>query len=179
VIIDEAYVDFGGTSVVSLIDKYDNLLVVHTCSKSRSLAGARLSFTFGCEALISDVDKIRYSFNSYNVTRMALAAGEAAVDDEAYYIDMRAKIVRTRDRTAAALKALGFVMTDSKANFLFAKHPNLSGSTLYQKLRARGILVRHFDKPRISDYLRITIGTDAQMDTLINALKTILADRNS
>jgi histidinol-phosphate aminotransferase len=179
VIIDEAYVDFGGTSVVSLIDKYDNLLVVHTCSKSRSLAGARLSFTFGCEALISDVDKIRYSFNSYNVTRMALAAGEAAVDDEAYYIDMRAKIVRTRDRTAAALKALGFVMTDSKANFLFAKHPNLSGSTLYQKLRARGILVRYFDKPRISDYLRITIGTDAQMDTLINALKTILADRNS
>jgi len=175
VIIDEAYIDFGGTSVVSLIDHYDNLLVVHTCSKSRSLAGARLSFTFGCEALIADIDRIRYSFNSYNVTRMALAAGEAAVDDEAYYIDMRAKIVKTRDRTAAALQDLGFVMTDSKANFLFAKHPAVSGSELYGKLKAKGILVRHFDKPRISDYLRITIGTDTQMDTLVEALKTILA----
>ena len=122
VIIDEAYVDFGGTSVVSLIERYDNLLVVHTCSKSRSLAGARLSFTFGCEALISDIDRIRYSFNSYNVTRMTLTAGEAAIDDEAYYAEMREKIVRTRNRTAAGLKALGFVMTDSKANFLFARH---------------------------------------------------------
>jgi histidinol-phosphate aminotransferase len=179
VMIDEAYIDFGGTSVVSLIDRYDNLLVVHTCSKSRSLAGARLSFSFGCRALISDIDKIRYSFNSYNVTRMALTAGEAAVDDEAYYVDMRGKIVRTRDRTAAELKALGFVMTESRANFLFASHPDLSGGELYRKLKANGILVRHFDKPRISDYLRITIGTDAQMDKLIEALKTILTDRNS
>lgn len=175
VIIDEAYVDFGSASVVHLIDQYDNLLVVHTCSKSRSLAGARLSFTFGCEALIADIDRIRYSFNSYNVTRMALAAGVAAIDDEPYYIEMRAMIVSTRDRTAAALKDLGFVMTDSKANFLFTKHPSLGGDELYQKLKARGILVRHFDKPRISDYLRITIGTDTQMDTLVEALKTILA----
>jgi histidinol-phosphate aminotransferase len=169
VIIDEAYVDFGGTSVVSLIDQYDNLLVVHTCSKSRSLAGARLSFTFGCEALISDVDKMRYSFNSYNVTRMALAVGEAAVDDEAYYIEMRRKIVITRDRTTEELKTLGVVMTDSKANFLIAKHAAVSGGELYRKLKSMGILVRNFDKPRISDYLSSPPATDAQMDTLINA----------
>ena len=175
VLIDEAYIDFGGTSAVRMIDKYDNLLVVHTCSKSRSLAGARLSFTFGSKGLIADIDKIRYSFNSYNVTRLALVAGEAAIDDEAYYVDMRGKIVKTRERTAAGLRALGFVMTDSKANFLFAKHPGVSGGDLYRKLKAMGILVRHFDKPRISDYLRITIGTDAQMDALINALKTILS----
>ncbi|NMA24498.1 MAG: histidinol-phosphate transaminase, partial [Clostridiales bacterium] len=176
VIIDEAYVDFGGTSVVSLIERYDNLLVVHTCSKSRSLAGARLSFTFGCEALISDIDRIRYSFNSYNVTRMTLTAGEAAIDDEAYYAEMREKIVRTRNRTAAGLKALGFVMTDSKANFLFARHPGISGRDLYRKLKAMGILVRHFDKPRITDYLRITIGTETQMDALIEAIKKILKE---
>ncbi len=174
VIIDEAYIDFGGASVVGLINRYDNLLVVHTCSKSRSLAGARLSFTFGSQALISDIDKMRYSFNSYNVNRLTLVAGEAALDDEPYYAGMCQRIVKTRDRTAAELKALGFVMTDSKANFLFAKHPNLSGSAFYQKLKAMGILVRHFDKPRISDYLRITVGTDAQMDALIKALKDII-----
>ncbi len=178
VIIDEAYVDFGGASVVGLINTYDNLLVVHTCSKSRSLAGARLSFTFGNEALISDIDKMRYSFNSYNVNRLTLAAGEAAIDDEPYYAGMCRKIIKTRDRTSVALQNLGFVMTDSKANFLFARHPNLSGSALYQKLKARGLLVRHFDKPRISDYLRITIGTDAQMDALLEVLKTILAEGN-
>jgi histidinol-phosphate aminotransferase len=175
VLIDEAYIDFGGESAVGLIKEYDNLLVVHTCSKSRSLAGARLSFVFGCDALIKDIDKMRYSFNSYNINRLTLAAGEAALDDEAYYIQMRQKIIGTREKTAAALKALGFVMPGSKANFLFAKYPGVSGEMLYRKLKEAGILVRHFDKPRISDYLRITIGTDEQMDALLDALKTIMA----
>ena len=174
VIIDEAYVDFGAQSVVGLIDKYDNLLVVHTCSKSRSLAGARLGFVFGQKELIADIENIRYSFNSYNVTRLTLAAGEAAFDDQPYYSDMQKKIIDTRDKTALQLKALGFEMTDSKANFLFARCPGVGGGELYRKLREMGILVRYFDKPRISDYLRITIGTPEQMDALEGAVKTIL-----
>jgi histidinol-phosphate aminotransferase len=174
VVIDEAYVDFGARSSVGLIKKYDNLLVVHTCSKSRSLAGARLSFVFGPEELIADIEKIRYSFNSYNVTRPTLSAGEAALDDQPYYDDMQKKIMDTREKTASALKTLGFELTDSRANFLFARYPGRSGGELYQKLRDMGILVRHFDKPRISDYLRITVGTPEQMDTLIAALNTIL-----
>ncbi len=123
VLIDEAYVDFGGESAVKLIPRYDNLLVVQTFSKSRAMAGARLSFAFGNEELIRDIDAMRYSFNSYNVNRLTVIAGEAALDDEAYYLDMRRKIVATRRQAAEDLKALGFVMTDSKANFLFAKHP--------------------------------------------------------
>jgi histidinol-phosphate aminotransferase len=174
VLVDEAYIDFGGDSVVGLIGKYDNLLVVHTCSKSWALAGARLGFVFGQEALIEDIEKMRYSFNSYNVTRQTQRVGEAALDDEPYYKDMRAKIVRTRENATAALKALGFQLTDSKSNFLFARYPGMSGEALYLKLKSMGILVRHFDKPRISDYLRITVGTDEQMDKLIKALKTIL-----
>ena len=174
VIIDEAYVDFGAQSVVGLIKKYENLLVVHTCSKSRALAGARLGFVFGRKELIADIEKIRYSFNSYNVTRLTLAAGEAALDDQPYYDDMQKTIMDTRLKTAAALKALGFEMTESKANFLFARCPGYDGGELYRKLKDMGILVRHFDKPRISDYLRITIGTPEQMQALIIALKTIL-----
>lgn len=178
VLIDEAYIDFGGQSAVRLIDKYDNLLVVHTCSKSRSLAGARLGFVFGDEALISDIEKMRYSFNSYNVSRLTLSAGEAAIDDEAYYEQMRLKIVKTREKTALDLKTLGFVMTDSKANFLFVRHPDYPGEMLYRRLKEMGILVRRFDKNRISDYLRITIGSDEQMAALYQALKTILEKGN-
>lgn len=174
VIIDEAYIDFGAQSVAGLIKKYDNLLVVQTCSKSRSLAGARLGFVFGQKELIADIEKMRYSFNSYNVTRLTLAAGEAALDDEAYYGDMQQKIIKTREKTACELKALGFEMTESKANFLFIRHPGFGGGELYRKLKEIGILVRRFDKPRISDYLRITIGTPGQMHTLINAIEDIL-----
>jgi histidinol-phosphate aminotransferase len=174
VLIDEAYIDFGGSSVVSLIDRYDNLLVVHTCSKSWALAGARLGFVFGQKELIEDIDKMRYSFNSYNVTRQTLLAGEAALDDAPYYKDMREKIIKTREKVMRDLKALGFEMTDSKANFLFARYPGKSGGELYSHLKAKGILVRHFDKPRISDYLRITIGTDDQMEKLVGALKEII-----
>lgn len=174
VLIDEAYVDFGGESAVGLIDKYDNLLIVQTYSKSRFMAGVRLGLAFGSEELIRDLNKIKYSFNPYNVSRMALAAGEAAVDEDAYYKENCRKIVAIREKTASRLNDLGFVMTDSKANFLFAKHPDWKGGELYRKLKAVGILVRHFDKPRISDYLRITIGTDVQMDALVEALSKIL-----
>ncbi|UOO37729.1 histidinol-phosphate transaminase [Oscillospiraceae bacterium CM] len=174
VIVDEAYVDFGGDTAVGLIQKYDNLLVVQTCSKSRSLAGARLGFAFGCKALIDDIDAVRYSFNSYNVSRPALLAGEAAFDDAAYYDAMCRRVIATREKTAEGLKALGFQMTASVANFLFARHPEASGGDLYRQLKARGILVRHFDKNRISDYLRITIGTPEQMKALLSALAVIL-----
>jgi histidinol-phosphate aminotransferase len=174
VVIDEAYVDFGAESVVGLIGKYDNLLVVHTCSKSWALAGARLGFVFGQKELIDDIEKMRYSFNSYNVTRQTQTIGEAALDDVPYYTEMRQKIIRTRERAKAELKALGLEMTDSKSNFLFARYPGKSGGELYQKLKAAGLLVRYFDKPRISDYLRITVGTDEQMDVLIDALKKIV-----
>lgn len=178
VLVDEAYIDFGGQSAVRLIDRYDNLVVVHTCSKSRSLAGARLGFAFGDEALISDIEKMRYSFNSYNVSRPTLSAGEAAIDDEAYYKQMWLTIVKTRDKTASDLKTLGFIMTDSKANFLFVKHPDYPGEMLYRRLKEMGILVRRFDKNRISDYLRITVGSDEQMAALYQALKTILEKGN-
>ena len=176
VVVDEAYVDFGGESAVRLIDRYENLLVVHTFSKSFAMAGARLGFVFGNEALIRDIDKIRHSFNSYNVNRLTMAAGIAALEDRAYYTDMRRKIIESREKAKLDLKALGFVMTDSKSNFLFAGRPGTSGKALYLALKERGILVRHFDKPRISDYLRITVGTPAQMDALVNALKEILAN---
>jgi histidinol-phosphate aminotransferase len=124
--------------------------------------------------LIEDLNKIKYSFNSYSVSRLTLAAGEAAIDEDAYYKENCRTIVKNREKTAKALKELGFVMTDSKANFLFAKHPGVSGGELYRRLKNMGILVRHFDKPRISDYLRITIGTEEQMDALTGALKSIL-----
>ncbi|SHH77649.1 histidinol-phosphate aminotransferase [Sporobacter termitidis DSM 10068] len=179
VLVDEAYVDFGGRSAVGLVGRYENLLVVHTFSKSRSMAGARLGFVFGNAALIRDIDMMRYSFNSYNVNRLTLLAGEAALSDAAYYKDMQQKIVAARDKAASGLKALGFAMTDSKANFLFVRHPDIAGGALYKALREKGILVRHFDKPRISDYLRITVGTPEQMDTLIAALRTILENRNN
>jgi histidinol-phosphate aminotransferase len=174
VLVDEAYVDFGGESAVKLIPRYDNLLVVQTFSKSRAMAGARLSFALANEALIRDIDAMRYSFNSYNVNRLTMIAGEAALDDEAYYLDLRRKIIATRRQASEDLKALGFVTTDSRANFLFAKHPDFSGKELYRRLKERGILVRHFDKPRISDYLRITVGTPEQMARLTEALKEIL-----
>ena len=176
VLIDEAYVDFGAESVVRLIDRYENLLVVQTYSKSRFMAGVRLGVAFGSAGLIADLNRIKYSFNPYNVSRMALVAGEAAVDEDAYYKENCRKIIAGREKTARDLMALGFVMTDSKANFLFARHPGMEGGALYRALKARGILVRHFDKPRISEYLRITIGTPEQMDALVAALKDILVE---
>ena len=174
VMVDEAYVDFGAESVVPLVARYDNLLVIHTYSKSRSMAGARLAYAIGQESLIDDMNKMKYSFNPYNVNRLTQIMGMVAIDEEDYYKEKRAKIVATRLSTAARLRDLGFEMTDSKANFLFAKRNGLNGGDLYTGLKQRGILVRHWDKPRISDYVRITIGTDAQMDALIAAIREML-----
>lgn len=174
VVIDEAYIDFGGTSVIPLTKKYENLLVVQTYSKSRSLAGARLGYAIGDEALIADLDMLRNSTNPYNVNRLSLIAGKAAVEAQAYYDRNNAEIVDTREYTCIMLRDMGFVFTDSKANFIFVKHPALTGKELYLGLREREILVRFFDKPRISDYVRITIGTKNQMDELLEALKEML-----
>lgn len=171
VVIDEAYVDFGGTSCYPLIEKYDNLLVVRTFSKSRCMAGARLGYAFGCRELIEDLEKLKYSTNPYNVNRITMALGCATVDAEVYYKSCCEKICDARAWTAKTLESLGFRVLPSKANFLFASHPQLTGEALYTGLRQRGILVRHFRKERIKDYVRITIGTQAQMERLVQALE--------
>jgi histidinol-phosphate aminotransferase len=173
VIVDEAYVDFGGESCVGLIDKYDNLLVVQTCSKSRSLAGARLGFAMGNAELISDLNRIKFSFNPYNVNRLTCLAGIAAMEDEDYFQTCTRTVARTREKTAAALKTMGFTLTDSKANFLFAESSRIPGGELYRKLKEKGILVRHFDKPRLENRLRITVGSEQQMEALLTALKEL------
>ena len=173
VIVDEAYVDFGGESCVGLIDKYDNLLVVQTCSKSRSLAGARLGFAMGNAELISDLNRIKFSFNPYNVNRLTCLAGIAAMEDEEYFQNCTRTVAQTREKTAAALKTMGFTLTDSKANFLFAESSRIPGGVLYRKLKEKGILVRHFDKPRLENRLRITVGSEQQMEALLTALKEL------
>jgi len=173
VIVDEAYVDFGGESCVGLIDQYDNLLVVQTCSKSRSLAGARLGFAMGNADLIADLNRIKFSFNPYNVNRLTCLAGIAAMEDEEYFRTCTQTVAETREKTAAALQKMGFVLTDSKANFLFAQSSRISGGELYRKLKERGILVRHFDKPRLENRLRITVGSAPQMEALLTVLKEL------
>jgi histidinol-phosphate aminotransferase len=176
VAIDEAYVDFGGESAYPLMAKYDNLVVVRTFSKSRSMAGARLGYALAPAALVADLEKIKYSVNPYNVNRLTLRLGEATVDAEPYYQEKCAAIIATRERTAEALKNLGFTVLPSQTNFLFAKSAKIGGRELYEKLKDRGILVRHFGNPRISDYVRITIGTDAQMDACLAAIRGILEE---
>ena len=173
VIVDEAYVDFGGESAVSLIGKYDNLLVVQTCSKSRSLAGARLGYAMGHPDLIADLNRIKFSFNPYNVNRLTCLAGIAAMEDEEYFRACTGAVIATRERVAAELKDMGFALTDSKANFLFAESSRIPGGELYRKLKERGILVRHFDKPRLENRLRITVGSDEQMNALLTALREL------
>ena len=174
VLIDEAYVDFGAASAIPLTHEYDNLVVTHTYSKSRSMAGARLAFAIGQAPIIEDLNKMKYSFNPYNVNRMTQLAGEAALEEDAYYQEMRSKIADTRTFTEGRLKEIGFSMTESSANFVFARYPGIGGYDLYYALKEKGILVRHFDKPRISDYLRITIGTKEQMEALIAAIEGII-----
>ncbi len=176
VVIDEAYVDFGAESCVPLIHKYKNLLVTGTFSKSRSMAGARLGFGIADKELIRDLNTIKYSTNPYNINRMTFAAGIGMLEDEQYTRQNCKTIIENREYTQKALEQLGFEMTDSKANFVFARHPNLDGKMLYSKLKSRGILVRHFDKPLISQYNRITIGTKDQMKALINAIKEIMEE---
>lgn len=174
VIIDEAYVAFGAESCVDLIEKYDNLLVTQTFSKSHSLAGARLGFGFANPGLLADINAIKYSTNPYNVNRMTQAAGVAAEQDNAYYLNNCRTIQENRAYTVRALEELGFSILPSRANFIFARTDRMEGGALYRALKRRGVLVRHFDKDRISDYLRISIGTREQMDILIETTRAIL-----
>lgn len=176
VIIDEAYVDFGGESAIPLVDKYENLLVVQTFSKSRSLAGARLGYGIGSKKLIEDLNTIKYSTNPYNVNRMTSAAGIAALNDSVYYQNNCAEIAKVREFTIAELRKLDFHVTDSKANFVFAKSNDISGIHLYTELKKRGILIRHFDTEKISDYNRISVGTMQQMKILIKEITEILKE---
>lgn len=177
VIIDEAYVDFGNDSAVCLIDKYDNLLVTGTFSKSRSMAGARLGFGVASEGIIADLNTIKYSTNPYNVNRMTMAAGIGALEDDEYTRDNCRVICENREYTMGKLKEMGFIMTPSTTNFIFAKHPEISGADIYTKLREKSILVRHFAGERILEYNRITVGTSEQMDKFLDAVKEILEDR--
>ena len=177
VIVDEAYIDFGGESAISLVGKYDNLLVTGTFSKSRSMAGARLGFGIGSEALIADLNTIKYSTNPYNVNRMTSAAGIAAIDDNDYYMQNCKRIIENREYTTRELRRLGFTVLDSMTNFVFAKSDRIGGEELYLALRERGILVRHFGAERIKDYNRITIGSDEQMRTLVETVEKILEER--
>ena len=176
VLIDEAYVDFGGESCADLVDKYPNLLCVQTFSKSRSMAGARLGFAIGNEELIADLEKIKYSTNPYNVNALTQAAGVAAIQDNGYYMRTCRRIVKTRNYTKKALENLGFTVLSSKANFLFAKCEQFSGLELYLLLKEKGILVRHFEKERIKDFNRITIGSQKEMEAFIDAVKEILGE---
>jgi len=173
VVVDEAYVDFGAESSVPLMREYDNLLVTGTFSKSRSMAGARLGFGVGCKTLIQDLNTIKYATNPYNVNAMTMAAGVGALADEAYTRRNCRTVVQNREYTAEKLRAMGFELTDSRANFVFARHPKMDGGEIYRRLKERGILVRHFDAPRIDQFNRITIGTQDDMDALLAALKTI------
>lgn len=176
VVIDEAYVDFGAETVIPLIKKYDNLLVTGTFSKSRSLAGGRLGFGIGCKEIIRDLNTVKYSTNPYNVNRMTMAAGIGSLEDEAYVRENCKKIIEVRDWTANELKKLGFTMTESQANFLFAKHTQADGRQIYLSLKQKGVLVRHFDSDRLRDYNRITIGNAEQMKIFIETLKLVLEE---
>jgi len=176
VVVDEAYVDFGAESCIRFIDELSNLLVVRTFSKSRNLAGGRVAFAAGSREIIADLNRIKYSFNPYNLNRLSQIAGTASVLDIQYFSECCSKIISTRERSAGELRALGFEMTESRTNFLFVRHPRLKGAELYKKLRGRGILVRHFGGERIEDYVRITIGSDKEMDALIEALAAILKE---
>ena len=176
VVIDEAYIDFGGESCVPLLAKYENLLVTQTFSKSRSLAGARLGFGIGAPSLIQDLNTIKYSTNPYNVNRMTAAAGAAAIADDAYYRANARIIMENRAFTQTELQKRGFAVLDSAANFLFAKAPFADGETLYRRLKARGILIRHWNKPRIGDWCRITVGTRAQMEALLAAVDALMKE---
>ena len=174
IIVDEAYVDFGAESSVSLIDKYDNLLVVQTFSKSRSYAGMRLGYALGNKDIIEGLERLKFSFNSYTINRISIESAIESFDDDEYFQNCRNKIIETRRYTTSELLKLGFNVLDSKSNFLFISHSNVSAKILYQKLRDNGILVRYFDKPKIDNFLRVTIGTDEEMKEFIKCLKKIL-----
>lgn len=177
VVVDEAYVDFGAESCVPLIREYDNLLVTQTFSKSRSMAGARLGMGIGNPELIRDLNAVKYSLNPYNVNSLTSAAGVASLKMDKYNMKNCGIIMETRSWTERALRELGFEMTTSQTNFLFARHPAISGEDLYLALKRKGILIRHFKKERIKDYNRITIGTPEQMEKLVTAIKQVLEEK--
>lgn len=175
VIVDEAYIDFGGQSALPLLEKYDNLLVVQTFSKSRAMAGLRIGFCIGSERMIGYLKDVKFSFNSYTMNLPAQILGVEAVRDDAYFKATTAKIAATRQRVKGELKALGFSFPDSLANFIFARHERIPAGELFRALREADIYVRHWDKPRISEYLRITVGTDREMDALLTFLKNYVS----
>ena len=174
VVVDEAYIDFGGESAFPLLDKYDNLLVVQTFSKSRSMAGMRIGYAFGSERVISAIYAVRNSYNSYTMNYPSIVCGTEALKDTAYFKECTAKVIATRERMKKELSELGFSFPDSKTNFLFATHESVPAAELFNMLREKRIFVRYFKTPRIDNYLRITIGTDAQMDRLVAVLKEYL-----
>lgn len=174
VVVDEAYIDFGGKSALPLIEKYDNLLVVQTFSKSRSLAGMRIGFAMGNEKLIKYINDVKYSFNSYTMNQTALALGVEAIKDKGYFEETRQKVIATREWTKGELKKLGFSFGDSMSNFIFAAHESVPAKELFEALKKEHIFVRYFSKERISNYLRISIGTRKEMETLIRFLKGYL-----
>ncbi len=176
VLVDEAYVDFGGTSALSLLKTYENLLVVRTFSKSRSMAGARLGFAFASREIIADLERLKYSTNPYNINRLTQAAGVAALAQDDYYAENCKKIIKNREYTENELKKLGFTLTSSLANFVFAKSDKISGEHLYLKLKEKGVLVRHFSRADISEYNRITVGSIDEMRAFVNAVKQILEE---
>lgn len=173
VILDEAYVDFGGESSVQLINDYQNLLVIKTLSKSHSLAGLRVGYALGNEDLVEGIIRVKDSFNSYTVDRLALAGAREAIKDDAYFQATRSKIIQTRERVSARLIEMGFTVIPSQANFIFTSSGECHGSILFQRLRESGILVRYFDKPKIDNFIRVTIGTDDEMDRFLEVIKTI------
>jgi len=177
VIVDEAYVDFGTESCLPLVKKYDNVLVCRTFSKSFSMAGARLGFGIGSKALIQDLNTIKYSTNPYNINRMTMEAGVAAINDSGYYMDNCARIMENRAYTMEKLAELGFTMTPTQSNFIFAKSDRISGEELYLGLKKRGVLIRHFTKEKICDYNRITVGTKEQMDIFLAEVGKILEEK--
>jgi len=176
VLIDEAYIDFGGESCLSLIPKYDNLLVCQTFSKFRSLAGGRLGFAFASEGLIADLEKIKYSTNSYNINRLTMAAAVATLDSNDYYVSNSKKIQENRAYTTQELSKLGFETLPSVTNFIFTRCPAVEGGTLYQRLKSKGVLVRHWDKAEIAGWCRVTIGTREQMDVFLDKVREILKE---
>ncbi len=174
VIIDEAYVDFGAESILPLVEKYDNLMVVQTFSKSRAMAGVRIGFAIAGEKLIGYLKNVKFSFNSYTMNLPAIEMGTASVLDDAYFRETTAKIIRTREWTKKELARLGFLFTDSKSNFLFATHPKVSAEELFAALKENNIYVRHWKKPRIENYLRITVGTQEEMGRLVSFIEQFL-----
>ena len=175
VIIDEAYIDFGGKSALEFVNKYENVLVVQTFSKSRSMAGMRIGYAFGSPELIKALNDVKFSFNSYTMNMTSIKYGVASINDKAYFDECVGKIIKTREKAKESLTKLGFTFPDSKANFIFATHKSVPAKEIFEKLTAKKIYVRYFNQPGIDNYLRITVGTDEQMDKLIQALSDIVA----